>query len=234
MPYKVREIFDAELQVVADTGRCPPILYLFLLLWRARLPCETQEVEGLNSIIQFMTQSAPRPLLFLASYFTLKMAAIQTKTITMITIPGSKLALITDRLRNKVGDNMTADEASSIHTFVLAHMTSPSYLYRFLAPDKSGVPPEEEPPSLSESSEDKIKRWALARRFERSLLLQIQVEPKLRLRYVWSFSSLKEMREVQAFLMCWPFNKGMFVAMGRLVQGAGRCHFDLQRPSRNK
>lgn len=57
--WKFRELFFSEFQrVVSSNGRCPANLYLVLLHWRAQLPFETQDVEGLISTLQKLTDRA--------------------------------------------------------------------------------------------------------------------------------------------------------------------------------
>ena len=56
---KFLAMFDADLQNVADTGLCPLALFVFVLVLRSQLPSDTQDIEGMNSILQWMTKVAP-------------------------------------------------------------------------------------------------------------------------------------------------------------------------------
>ena len=50
VPAKLRTLFPTELaEVIKSCGCCPPTLYTFLLMYRARLPYQNQSVEGLAS-----------------------------------------------------------------------------------------------------------------------------------------------------------------------------------------
>ena len=71
-------------------------MFTSLLLFRARLPIETQEIEGWNSIVQKMTKVAPNV----------------------------KVALVSDRLKNKCGDYMTPSECTDIHGAIVEFMGS--------------------------------------------------------------------------------------------------------------
>ena len=52
VPIKMKHLYPRELEEAHATGTCPFNLYLFVLILRARLPCESQEVEGVNSVLQ--------------------------------------------------------------------------------------------------------------------------------------------------------------------------------------
>lgn len=116
MHFKTKELFAAELRSVeTNNGRCPANLYFFISLCRARMPYETQEVEGFNSIIKSMTQAAPR----------------------------MELPLASDRLRNKVCDDILPSECVELHGDVEQHMRRPEYLQRFMVP-RLPVPDEQQ------------------------------------------------------------------------------------------
>lgn len=55
IPEKLKDLFKDEFEVMAVDGRCPLSLYLFCEILRMRMPCESQEVEGFNSVIQRMS-----------------------------------------------------------------------------------------------------------------------------------------------------------------------------------
>ena len=65
--WKTRELFAADVEMVANSGRCPARLYSFLVAWRAQCPFDTQEVEGMNNILQEMSKRAGHLHLGLAS-----------------------------------------------------------------------------------------------------------------------------------------------------------------------
>jgi len=52
MPYKVKQIYLADFRFIIDNnGKCPLRLWVFSAVYRSRMPHESQEVEGFNSII---------------------------------------------------------------------------------------------------------------------------------------------------------------------------------------
>jgi hypothetical protein len=53
--WKLVEVFKPQLQRMATTGTCSQDLYTFLLHYRGQLPGETQDLEGLNSKLQWLT-----------------------------------------------------------------------------------------------------------------------------------------------------------------------------------
>ena len=57
--WKFVSCFRQELAQVASTGVCPLSLFLFILILRSQMPSDTQDVEGMNSILQWMTKIAP-------------------------------------------------------------------------------------------------------------------------------------------------------------------------------
>ena len=52
-------LFLWELQQIASTGFCPIRLFVWLLVLRSQMPADTQDVEGMNSVLQWMTKCAP-------------------------------------------------------------------------------------------------------------------------------------------------------------------------------
>ena len=57
MPVKFRDLFRRDFEVIAQTGQVPVKLFGTLLVFRARLPADTQEIEGANSILKAMAQA---------------------------------------------------------------------------------------------------------------------------------------------------------------------------------
>ena len=64
---KLVTTYNEDLKVAAETGRCPMPLYVYLLLVRKELDCQTQDVEGMNSTLQVITALAPNVRIGLAS-----------------------------------------------------------------------------------------------------------------------------------------------------------------------
>ena len=100
---KVKQIFAAELQETRCSGQCLLNLFNCLLLFRARLPLETQDIEGISSVIQGISRRGP--LL--------------------------QIALGSARVAVKKGDGITVSECCGLRDQVVQHMASPSYLERF-------------------------------------------------------------------------------------------------------
>ena len=94
---ELRNCFTSELRAVAKEGKVPLNLFDALLVIRARLPLDLQEIEGMNSVLQVMGQRAHNMQVPLAS----------------------------DRLQLKKGDPITAEECTSLHDRVVVAMGSP-------------------------------------------------------------------------------------------------------------
>ncbi|CAK0813601.1 unnamed protein product, partial [Prorocentrum cordatum] len=100
---KVRDIFLYDWATMQISGECSPRLYAWLLVLRSKLPHDTQDVEGMNSVLQRMCSIAPR----------------------------MKLPLASDRMRAKMGDPIAPEECVQLHAAVLDHMASEAYAGRF-------------------------------------------------------------------------------------------------------
>ena len=55
---KLMVAFQQEIEVMRHTGACPPALHIAILLLRAALPIDTQDIEGRNSQLQAMSRGA--------------------------------------------------------------------------------------------------------------------------------------------------------------------------------
>ena len=113
VPMKLKHMYFDSLQIARDTGCCPAPLYVFLLLYRARLPYQNQSVEGHISVMQSIAKRGVR----------------------------SKLPGVSDRLRNKIGDSISVKEAVELHTEVVQFMKSQEHANRW-SPYASPVPQE--------------------------------------------------------------------------------------------
>ncbi|CAK0876362.1 unnamed protein product, partial [Prorocentrum cordatum] len=56
---KTREIFKEEFRIMRDTGTCPASLAQWIALLRSNATVTTQEIEGMNSVIQAIGKAAP-------------------------------------------------------------------------------------------------------------------------------------------------------------------------------
>jgi hypothetical protein len=93
---KLRGFFLDEFREVCSTGKCPPRLFGALLVLRSKLPHNTQDIEGMNSILQIMHRVAPR----------------------------LGLACANARMAMKIGDPISAEECVDLHKQVLQDITS--------------------------------------------------------------------------------------------------------------
>jgi len=101
--FKAREAFKAELQVLAATGRCPTALYNFCLAVRAGLADNTQDVEGLNSILQALVTRGRR----------------------------TEQASADARMALRVGDELEASALSDMHGRTCAHIDTDAHITRY-------------------------------------------------------------------------------------------------------
>ena len=56
---KTKRMFAVELEQMAQTGICPIGLYVHILIFRACLPTDMQDIEGRNSVLQRLASAAP-------------------------------------------------------------------------------------------------------------------------------------------------------------------------------
>ena len=103
MAVKMKLVYSAEIQVVADTGRVPLNLFSALLVWRSELSFEAKSAEGLHVHVQAQARVAP-------------------------SLGEAHLA---DRLQLKLGEELDAVECCSLHHAVLDSMKEGDYLNRF-------------------------------------------------------------------------------------------------------
>ncbi len=101
--FKIKHFFANDLRSVAEDGTCPNNLFKALLLYRAGLPIDMQEVEGCNSIIKVMSQRAP--------YMKLPLASV--------------------RLSLKKGKPLKAEQCVNMHHRTLELMDSEDQVVRF-------------------------------------------------------------------------------------------------------
>ena len=99
---KVKKVFQEELDYVAAYGLCPPNLFNFLLILRSRIPLDTQEIEGANSVIQEMSRRSPN----------------------------LHLALASDRITIKKGDPISVQECCQLHDQVVEQMQCAKHMHR--------------------------------------------------------------------------------------------------------
>ena len=192
--------FLAELQDMKNTGHCAVSLYVFLLMFRARLPYESQEVEAFNNTIQTIAKLAPRIGIRLAS----------------------------DRLRNKFdskgasNNRISIEECLDLHAKVLEFQNSHANAHRFLEVGAEGTPTL----SWPSFSEDDVAD--LAKRFERRINDKFD-ECDYDLEYAWSFAKFTTTSgPVDAFLICWKYGWRLMIARGTLDMSCGREAFKFR------
>ena len=111
---KCRDLFADEWRRVALDGTVPLKLYVFLLLLRAEMPLDMQEVEGMNSVLQLMSKRAPTLQVPLASA----------------------------RLQLKKGDDISPADCVEMHDSIVAMQSSQEYLQRHQQLVLADIPPE--------------------------------------------------------------------------------------------
>ena len=55
---KIKRWYRAELEHARDTGECPVSLFCYLIFLRSLLPSDTQDIEGMNNILQRLNKLA--------------------------------------------------------------------------------------------------------------------------------------------------------------------------------
>ncbi|CAK0844631.1 unnamed protein product, partial [Prorocentrum cordatum] len=120
---KARELFMDDWRGMEASGQCSAKLFVFLLVWRSKLPHDTQDLEGANSVLQRMAKLAPNLHLPLAS----------------------------DRLRLKLGTPIRANECVDLHPAIMNHFSKQEFHDRFepvvVAREPAGAAPPP-PPAL--------------------------------------------------------------------------------------
>ena len=104
--------FELQLERARDEGTCAPDLFSATLMLRAALPVDTQEIEGMNSILQTMASRA-----------------------TTMRIP-----LASDRMQVKKSQKLSVEECLECHEDVVAFVASPENLGRFEEGPPDAVP----------------------------------------------------------------------------------------------
>lgn len=128
---KCKKVFLKELEDCKAAGTCPIKLYVFLLQWRSQLPFDTQEVEGMNNVLQEMTRRAGH----------------------------LQLALASARMCLKKGPEVAARTCLALDQEVKKVMASSEYATKFLTVNAVGKPPLAAP-VLDEISRDPAFRYA--------------------------------------------------------------------------
>ena len=228
-PAKMAKLFRREWDIMERTGACPIRLYCFLLVFRQRLPHDTQDIEGANSVLQRMADVAPNLRIRLAS----------------------------DRLRIKLGNAITTDECLSLHAAVLEYMRTDDNIVRFgddaetptarpplhralagsLAADTAApavgpplpppasppTPPRHPPPPPAPPEDAQLK---LAAGYAAGVG---EWMPE----FMDSAFSLEDPNDGvrKAFLMCWSYNRKVMCATAKISSvGGGRYLFQLDYP----
>ena len=101
--WKARFVFINEIVLSKDTGLCSHNLYAWLLVFRAELSEQTEDLEGCNSILQVMTSRGPRV----------------------------KLPSADARMTTRFGQSVDAHECSSRHNDIQAFMETPQSVSKF-------------------------------------------------------------------------------------------------------
>ena len=100
---KMKHAYFNDFEVMATHGTCSGGLFMCMLMVRAKLPSQNQDLEGMMSILQRMGKSAPH----------------------------MGQALASDRMCMKKSDEHSAAELAGIHELVEAEMSSQNHHFRF-------------------------------------------------------------------------------------------------------
>jgi hypothetical protein len=174
-PSKLRILFAAEFQVARVTGTCPIKLYKALLVVRSRWSIDTQDVEGYNSVLQAICNAAPN----------------------------IKHALVSDRLRAKLGDPISPTECCDMHGSVVALMNSEAHVQRFSG-DIVAAPSEYVPKTCEHLQVD-----VAVYRFQLGVKSRSSLSPF----FVHSFQVGLRLRTVtrDGFVMCWSYYSKVYL-----------------------
>ena len=134
---KMVQVYRAELLVCANTGLCPHALYVYMIMVRRELGSNTQDIEGMNSLLQRMTALAPN----------------------------CRMATASDRMQIKKGEVISAEECVGLHTAVVEQQRSHEYMHRFspVTEQQLALVPAEHPAPPSRSSAEKLRAVLYAR-----------------------------------------------------------------------
>ena len=204
LPYKIRTVFAHELKYLAETGKFPPKLYAFMLVVRSLLTLDTQEIEGMNSIVQQMCRSAPHMQVMRAS----------------------------DRLALKKGDLITAQECCDMHGAIIKYMNTDDFMNRFAPLSTVGTPAQHpDPPSWCEHSELSVAAVPFAAGFSHRFLHDKQCFGAARIFYFERLDRVDFVAPVRipAFMCAWSYYQCIFVAAG-IVDGCTGPTFGFLLP----
>ena len=102
VPFKLRKLFASEIAVVRATGKVPHNLFGFLLLLRSMIPVDTQDIEGMNSVLQTICRQAP----FI------------------------HMSLACARMSIKFGQDISVRECTDMHAVVVEYMHTDEWINR--------------------------------------------------------------------------------------------------------
>ena len=132
---KIKQQFPDELEAAANTGKCPLDLCVCILLWRSTLSGQTQDIEGMNSVLQAATARAP--------------------TVSASTI--------NNRMSIKHSDTISVSECVALDALVSSEMKTDWHVQRHVPVPVFPLP--KLAPMASDSSDDNINRaryvWAV-------------------------------------------------------------------------
>ena len=189
---KMKHAYFNDFKVMATHGTCSGGLFMCMLMVRAKLPSQNQDLEGMMSILQKMGKAAPH----------------------------MGQALASDRMCMKKSDEHSAAELAGIHELVEAEMSSQNHHFRFaplmLTPYMGKRVPTEM--SLSPCKHKMQPRLLQAGRLALGCVQQLG--KVIDAQGLFSFESLKRPGSaassgIDAFIFDWSYGYKMFCITGK-------------------
>ena len=153
--------------------------------------------------------------------------------------PNISLALISDRMRIKKSQTITAQECVSLNSDVIVYQQGDSYSNRFAPLDDADLKhvrnlgKEKDSTAKSSYSELEMMRAKLSFSLYKYIASSGPGPDSFKgARWVWSFAKLTLGATTEAFLAAWSWNSLLFLAIGRISYTEESCTFALERPFR--
>ena len=186
---KLKAVFRLELElIIATGGTCPRLLWIFMLLVRAQLPLDSQEIEGMHSILQRMAKAAPH----------------------------MGQALASDRLGIKKGDVISPEECVAVHAEVMRRLSTDAHLDRFAElalVDLTPEPPDDTYKLLCPHKATSLRALATAMSTGCVKTLGLDLECSFAIGY-----GMPSATERRACLVGWSYYSTMYVAAGSVTK----------------
>ena len=193
---KLRRLFYDDFTIMASTGKCTWMLFLSLLVLRAAMQAETQEVEGWNSLVQTMCRRSP----------------------------AMQWPLANSRMNIKLSPRISPSSCASVMPQVGAYMSSTGFAGRFQtcsASDFAGLPLEaESPPACFHEFPEKVVLLS------HGLALRAQAKLSNTCRYVYELVSFGSgmgiaLGDTVSFVAPWSYRRVLHCFAGSTYMAEG-------------